>query len=88
MNPDIGLGKLTLEELTPEQIALQYSACLSSVMVIHDAISHPEKYLDDSTVIERNVRHLEGMRQKSFWTNENMTPIDSAISAGNAALVT
>lgn len=88
MNPDTDIGKLTLEELTPEQIARQYSACLDSVLVIHDAISHPEKYLDDSTVIERNVRHLEGMREKNFWTNEDITPIDSAIIAGNAAIVT
>jgi len=76
MNPD---------ELTPEQIAKHYSACLDSVMVINDAISNPTQYLRDETVIQRNVQHLEGMRRAEFWTTEDMAPIDAAIAAGNAA---
>ena len=74
------------EELTPEQIAKHYSACLDSVWVIEDAIANPDRYTGDDTVIERNVHHLEGMRQAGFWTDEDMTPIDAAIAAGNAAM--
>lgn len=73
------------EELTPEQIAKHYSACLDSVWVIEDAIANPARYTGDDTVIDRNVKHLEGMRQAPFWTDEDMTPIDAAIAAGNAA---
>ena len=74
------------DQLTPERIAKHYSACLDSVWVIHDAIANPDKYTSDDTVIERNVQHLEGMRNADFWTDEDMTPIDAAIAAGNAAI--
>lgn len=74
------------EEQTPEQIAQHYSACLDSVMVVNDAIANPSKYANDGTVIQRNVQHLEGMRNAPFWTDEDMAPIDAAIAAGNAAL--
>jgi len=74
------------DDLTPEQIAKHYSACLDSVWVINDAIANPDRYETDGTVIERNVQHLGGMRKADFWTDEDMTPIDEAIAAGNAAL--
>ena len=74
------------DELTPERIAKHYSACLDSVWVINDAIANPDRYPGDDTVIERNVQHLEGMRRADFWTTEDMTPIDEAIAAGNAAI--
>lgn len=74
------------DQFTPERIAKHYSACLDSVGVVNDAIANPNCYTGDDTVIERNVRHLEGMRQADFWTTEDMAPIDDAIAAGNAAL--
>ena len=74
------------DQLTPERIAQHYSACLDRVWVINDAIANPDKYTGDDTVIARNVKHLEGMRQADFWTDEDMAPIDAAIAAGNAAL--
>ena len=74
------------EQMTPERIAKHYSACLDSVWVMNDAIANPDRYTGDDTVIQRNVRHLEGMRNADFWTDEDMTPIDDAIAAGNAAL--
>jgi hypothetical protein len=74
------------DDLTPERIAKHYSACLDSVRVINDAIANPDRYTGDDTVIERNVQHLEGMRKADFWTDEDMTPIDEAIAAGNDAL--
>lgn len=74
------------DQLTPERIAKHYSACLDSVWVINDTIANPDRYTGDDTVIERNVKHLEGMRQADFWTDEDMAPIDSAIAAGNTAI--
>ena len=73
------------DELTPERIAKHYSACLDSVWVVNDAIANPDKYTGDDTVIDRNVQHLEGMRKADFWAEEDMTPIDEAITAGKAA---
>lgn len=74
------------DQLTPERIAKHYSACLDSVWVINDAIANPDRYTGDDTVIERNVKHLEGMRKATFWTDEDMAPIDAAIAAGNVAI--
>ena len=74
------------DNLTPERIAKHYSACLDSVWVIDDAIANPDKYTGDDTVLQRNVQHLEGMRNADFWTTEDMGPIDAAIAAGNAVL--
>lgn len=71
---------------TPEEIARHYSACLDSVNVINDVIANPEITASDPTVIERNVKHLEGMRKAPYWTTEDMAPIDAAIAAGNAAM--
>ncbi len=71
---------------TPEEIAKHYSACLDSVNLINRVIADPEKYETDPTVMERNVVHLEGMRKASFWTTEDMAPIDAAIVAGRAAM--
>ena len=73
------------DQLTPERIAKHYSACLDSVWVVNDAIANPDKYAGDDSVIQRNVQHLEGMRNADFWTTEDMAPIDAAIAAGTAA---
>jgi hypothetical protein len=71
---------------TPEQIAQHHKAMLDSVWVIGDAIAHPENYTRDQTVIERNVVHLELMRAKDFWTDEDMTAVDAAITAGREVM--
>lgn len=75
-----------MDKQTPEQITKHYSACLDSVWVINDAIANPSRHVGDDTVIERNVRHLEIMRNMPFWTDEDMSPFDAAIAAGNAAI--
>jgi hypothetical protein len=77
-----------MEIETSERIAQHYKAMLDSVWVIGDVIAHPENYLRDRTIIERNVAHLEIMRAKSFWTDEDMTVVDAAIEAGRASFAT
>ena len=77
---------LDVDAPPPERIAEAYKAMLDVVWVINDAIANPDKYTGDETVIQRNVQHLEGMRNADFWTDEDMTPIDAAIAAGNAAI--
>jgi len=71
------------EQLTQERIAKHYLACLDSVQVINDVVANSEKYKDDDTILERNVKHLQGMRQASFWTTEDMTPLEAAIALGS-----
>jgi len=74
------------DELTPERIAKHYSACLDSVNLINAVLADPDAYVEDQTVLERNVVHLEGMRNADFWTTEDMSPIDAAIAVGRAAM--
>mgnify|MGYP003653963437 FL=1 len=70
---------------TTEQIAKHYSACMDSVNLINAVIAAPDDYSDDETVLERNVGHLELMVLKDYWTTEDMSPLNAAIAAGNAA---
>jgi hypothetical protein len=38
---------------------------------------------DRQDTVDRNVEHLELMVAKDFWTNESMTAVNAAITAGN-----
>jgi len=71
---------------TPERIAHHYRACMDSVNLINAVIAAPDNYADDPTVLQRNVKHLEGMVNYEHWTTEDMTPLNNAITAGNAAI--
>lgn len=69
---------------TPEQIAQHYRAMGDSVWLINAIIAG--ELPDDRDIIERNVAHLELMRAKDFWTDEDMAAVDAAIAAGKAHL--
>ena len=71
---------------TEAEIAQHYSACMDSVNLINAVIAAPDDYSSDETVLERNVGHLELMISRDFWTTEDMTPLNSAVTAGNAAM--
>lgn len=74
------------EELLQDDATNHNSACLDSVWIIGDAIANPNKYRGDETIIERNVEHLEIMRNTDFLAAETLAAVDDAISAGKAAL--
>jgi len=66
-------------ELTPEeQIAKHYAACMDSVNLING--QKPEKMTDEewAATVERNKEHLRIMLAKDFWTNEDLSPLQSA----------
>jgi hypothetical protein len=74
-----------MENQTPEQIALHYSAAMDSVNFIneliagqHDTMTAEEK----ADAIKRNVDHLKIMVAKDYWTTEDLTPFHNAIAAG------
>lgn len=71
---------------TIEEIAQHYSACMDSVNLINAVIAAPDDYADNVTVLQRNVGHLEIMVSKTYWTTEDMSPLNAAITAGNAAI--
>jgi hypothetical protein len=75
-----------MENQTPEIIAKHYSRMLESVLLINGIVAG-EKMTNDTSenkldCVDRNVRHLEIMLAKDFWTTEDMAAVNSAIAAG------
>ena len=73
-------------EITAEEIAQHYSAMGDSVDLINGIIDGSlmadDTQEDKNDCVDRNVRHLEIMVAKDFWTSEDMTDANSAITAG------
>ena len=75
-----------MDELTTEQIAQNYTAMGHSVQLITDVIAGNAMADDDAEerqgCVDRNVEHLQLMVAKDYWTSENMTAVNAAITAG------
>ena len=72
---------------TTEEIAQDYTAMGHSVTLITDIIAG-DAMADDTAedkqgCVDRNVEHLELMVAKDYWTDESMTAVNAAITAGN-----
>ena len=77
-----------MDEQTAEQIAQHYTAMGHSVDLINAIIAGTAMADDDAAdkqdCVNRNVEHLEIMIAKDFWTTEDMTAANAAITAGKA----
>jgi len=62
-------------EITPEEIAKNYSAAMDSVNLIAELRTKETLTEEDEQTIQRNVEHLEIMLAKDYWTNEDLTPL-------------
>jgi len=75
-----------MDELTTEQIAQNYAAMGHSVDLINAIIAGTQMADDDAAdrqdCVDRNVEHLELMVAKDYWTSEDMTAVNAAITAG------
>ena len=75
-----------MDELTTEQIAQNYTAMGHSVQLITDVIAGNAMADEDAEerqgCVDRNVEHLQLMVAKDYWTSENMTAVNAAITAG------
>ena len=75
-----------MDELTTEQIAQNYTAMGHSVQLITDVIAGDamadEEAEERQGCVDRNVEHLQLMVAKDYWTDEDMTAVNSAITAG------
>ena len=73
-------------ELTTEEIAQNYTAMGHSVDLINAIIAgtamEDDTAEDKQDCVDRNVEHLEIMVAKDYWTDEDMTAVNSAITAG------
>tara|TARA_B110000261_G_scaffold44512_1_gene52207 strand:+ start:185 stop:424 length:240 start_codon:yes stop_codon:yes gene_type:complete len=72
---------------TAEEILQDFTAMGHSVILITDIIAGTsmidESAEDKQGAVDRNVEHLELMVAKDFWTDEDMTAVNSAITSGN-----
>lgn len=73
-------------EITPnetpslEQIAQHYSAALDSVALINAGQPEGMTEQDWTDTVARNKEHLNIMLAKPFWTTEDLTPLQAAVS--------
>jgi hypothetical protein len=74
------------EEKTKEEIAQDYTAMGHSVELINAVVGGTtmadDTAEDKQACVDRNVEHLELMKAKDYWTSEDMTNVDKAITAG------
>lgn len=70
------------DTITPEQIAQHYSAAIDSVALIN--AGQPEKMTDEdwADCLQRNRDHLKIMVAKTYWTDQDLSPLNAAIAAG------
>jgi hypothetical protein len=68
----------TIEQPTAEQIAQHYKAAMDSVNLIN--AGRPEGVEDQewADCLARNKEHLRIMVAKTFWTNQDLTPLRNA----------
>ena len=71
-----------IEQPTTEEIARHYSACLDSVHLIQAGQPEGMTAEDWADCLARNVAHLEIMVAKTYWTDQDLSPLNSAIAAG------
>ena len=65
-------------ELTAEQIAKHYSACMDSVNLINGEKPEGMEDADWADCVARNKEHLVIMLAKDFWTTEDLSPLQAA----------
>ena len=68
---------------TAAEIAQHYSAAMDSVNLINDLMAQDSRTTDEQDTVARNVEHLQIMVAKSYWTTEDLTPLNNAITAGS-----
>ena len=71
------------DTLTAEEIAKHYSAAMDSVNLINTLMAQDSRTTDEQDTVSRNVEHLQIMVAKDYWTTEDLTPLNNAITAGS-----
>jgi len=67
-----------MEEITQEQIAQHYKACMDSVNLINSGKPEDMTAEDWADCLARNKEHLKIMLAKDFWTTEDLSPLRAA----------
>jgi len=72
----------TTAEIAQDYIAMGHSVTLITDIIAGDAMAN-DTAEEKQACVDRNVEHLEIMVAKDYWTDESMTAVNSAITAGN-----
>jgi len=79
---------VVLDVPSAEEIAQHYTAMGHSVDLINDVIAGnamtEESSEEKQDCVDRNVAHLKIMLAKDYWTSEDMTAANAAVTAGEA----
>ena len=65
-------------EITAEQIAQHYSAAMDSVNLINGGQPEGMTDADWADCLSRNKEHLKIMLEKTYWTDQDLTPLRTA----------
>lgn len=68
-----------VQEVTAEEIAQHYKAALDSVALLN--AGKPEDMSDEdwADTVKRNKEHLSIMLSKTYWTDEDLSPLENAV---------
>jgi hypothetical protein len=69
---------MTIETQTAEEIQRHYSAALDSVNLLNAGQPEGMTAEDWADTVARNKEHLKIMLAKTFWTNEDLAPLQAA----------
>ena len=69
---------------TATEISKHFMLMKNSVDLINEAIATSDTDIETIDVINKNVKHLELMLTEDFWTTEDMSDVNAAVTAGNA----
>ena len=71
---------------TKEEIAHNYSKLSHSIALINGLIAGTARELysteEKKECMSRNIEHLETMKAQDYWTTEDMTAVNKAITDG------
>jgi hypothetical protein len=73
------MTNITPHQQTPEEIAQHYKAAMDSVNLILAGNVRNQPAAEWADTVKRNKEHLEIMLAKDFWTDEDLTPFQTAI---------
>jgi hypothetical protein len=68
---------------TAAEIADDYSAAMDSVNLINALMAQDSRTTEEQATVARNVEHLQLMVAQDYWTTEDLTPFNNAITAGS-----
>ena len=75
------MNEITNEEIEQNYVAMGHSVELINAIIAGTAMAD-DTAEDKQDCVDRNVAHLEIMVAKDYWTDEDMTAVNSAITAG------